>query len=169
MKLLPFCTWLPCLVVFSLCLGCECGAPRRTGRSKRDLVRAREAGGVSPGACGTRLPRGKRSVSGTEQRAGRLQARFSHPGERASTTLSRNSVYFSGRGDQLRLKPSVEVPRGNFTLEMWIKPEGGQRSPSVIAGLLGFTASSTFRCNPDIYRLHCAHATCKLLFVSKNT
>lgn len=167
MKLLPFCTWLPCLLVFSLCLGCECGALRRTGWSKRDLVRAREAGGVSPGACGTRLPRGKRSVSGPERLAGRLHARFSQPGDTASTALGRNSVYFSGR-DQLRLKPSVEVPRGNFTLEMWIKPEGGQRSPSVIAGLLGFTAPSTFRCNPDIYWLHCALATCKLLFVGKN-
>lgn len=147
MKLLPFCTWWPCLLVFSLCLGCECGALRWTGRSKRDLVRAREAGGVSPGACGTRLPRGKRSVSGADRRGGRLHAR--QLGESTSTTLRRNSVYFSGRGDQLRLKPSVEVPRGNFTLEMWIKPEGGQRSPSVIAGLLGFTAPSTFRCNPD--------------------
>lgn len=151
MKLLPFSTWLPCLLVFSLCLGCECGALRRTGRSKRDLVRAREAGGVSPGACGTRLPRGKRSVSGAEWRASRLHAHFSQSGASASITLRRNSVYFSGRGDQLRLKPSVEVPRGNFTLEMWIKPEGGQRSPSVIAGLLGFTAPFTFRCNPDIY------------------
>lgn len=150
MKLLAFCTWLPCLLVFSLCLGCECGALRRTSRS-RDLVRAREAGGVSPGVCGTQLPRGKRSLSGTERRAGRLHTRFSLPGESASTALHRNSVYFSGRGDQLRLKPSVEVPRGNFTMEMWIKPEGGQRSPSVIAGLLGFTAPSTFPCNPDVY------------------
>ncbi|XP_060762886.1 pregnancy-associated plasma protein A, pappalysin 1b isoform X4 [Neoarius graeffei] len=131
MKLLRFCTWLPCLLVLSLCLGCECSALGR----KRDLMRAREAGGVSPGACGTRLPRGKRSVSETEQRVGRLHTRFSQPGESASKALRRNSVYFTGRGDQLRLKPSVEVPRGNFTLEMWIKPEGGQRSPSVIAGL----------------------------------
>lgn len=146
MKLLRFCTWLPCLLVLSLCLGCECSALRR----KRDLMRAREAGGVSPGACGTRLPRGKRSVSETEQRVGCLHTRFSQPGESVSKALRRNSVYFTGRGDQLRLKPSVEVPRGNFTLEMWIKPEGGQRSPSVIAGLLGFTAPSTFRCNPDI-------------------
>lgn len=148
MKLLAFCTWLPYLFAFCLCLGCECGALGRKS-SSRDLVRAREVGGVSPGACGTRLPRGKRSLSGTERRAGRLHAPFSQPGESASTALLHNSVYFSGRGDQLRLKPSVEVPRGNFTLEMWIKPEGGQRSPSVIAGLFGFTAPSTFRCNPD--------------------
>lgn len=167
MKLLAFCTWLPYLLVFSLCLGCECGALGRMSRS-RDLVRAREVGGVSPEACGTRLPRGKRSLSGTERRAGRLHARFSQPGESAGTAFRRNSVYFSGRGDQLRLKPSVEVPRGNFTLEMWIKPEGGQRSPSVIAGLFLFTALSTFRFNPDTYWLHCAHATCMVLFTEKN-
>ncbi|XP_062873923.1 pregnancy-associated plasma protein A, pappalysin 1b [Trichomycterus rosablanca] len=127
MKLLPFCTWLTCFLVVSLCLGCECGALRRTGRSKRDLVRVREAAAaVSRGVCGTRLPRGKRSVSGAERR-------FGQPAE--NQALRRTSVYFSGRGDQMRLKPSVEVPRGNFTLEMWIKPEGGQRSPNVIAGL----------------------------------
>uniref|UniRef100_A0A4W4HRZ7 Sushi domain-containing protein n=1 Tax=Electrophorus electricus TaxID=8005 RepID=A0A4W4HRZ7_ELEEL len=133
MKLLPFCTWLPCLLIFSLCFGSECGTLRRTVRSKRDLVRIREARSTLPGACATRLPRGKRSLPGIDRRSPRLHPRFSVTGE--NTSYRRRTVYFTGRGDQLRLKPSVEVPRGNFTLEMWIKPEGGQRSPTVIAGL----------------------------------
>ncbi|XP_076854279.1 pregnancy-associated plasma protein A, pappalysin 1b [Brachyhypopomus gauderio] len=133
MKLLPFCTWLPCLLVFSLCFGSECGTLRRTVRSNRDLVRIREARSPSPGPCATRLPRGKRSLPGIDRRSPRLHPRFSQTDE--NTSFRRRTVYFTGRGDQLRLKPCVEVPRGNFTLEMWIKPEGGQRSPTVIAGL----------------------------------
>ncbi|XP_017546484.2 pregnancy-associated plasma protein A, pappalysin 1b isoform X2 [Pygocentrus nattereri] len=133
MKLLPLCTWLPCLLLFffGLCpVGRECGAvARRTPRSKRELVRVREAAGSVPGTCGTRLPRGKRSVASVERRAATASA-WENGAERA-----RSSVYFTGRGDQLRLKPSAEVPRGNFTLEIWTKPEGGQRSPTVLAGL----------------------------------
>lgn len=46
------------------------------------------------------------------------------------------SLYFSGRQEQLRLKPSagVELPRDKFSLELWVNPEGGQSSPAVIAG-----------------------------------
>uniref|UniRef100_A0A3Q2YZ81 Pappalysin 2 n=1 Tax=Hippocampus comes TaxID=109280 RepID=A0A3Q2YZ81_HIPCM len=47
------------------------------------------------------------------------------------------SLYFSGRQEQLRLKPSagVELPRDKFSLELWVNPEGGQSSPAVIAGV----------------------------------
>uniref|UniRef100_U3J3E8 Pappalysin-1 n=1 Tax=Anas platyrhynchos platyrhynchos TaxID=8840 RepID=U3J3E8_ANAPP len=41
----------------------------------------------------------------------------------------------SGQGDQLRLKADIELPRDAFTLQVWLKAEGGQRSPAVIAGL----------------------------------
>lgn len=159
MKLLPFCTWLACFLVLSLSLGCQCGAPRRTARSKRDLVRVREAAAVSRGLCGTRLPRGKRSVSGAERRSGQ-------PADN-NQAHRRTSVYFSGRGDQMRLKPSVEVPRGNFTLETWIKPEGGQRSPNVIAGLRGFiAASTTFRRDTLVHRTHTHMHTCTTINTS---
>lgn len=130
MKLLPICTWLLCLLLFIVCLGSECGTTRRIVKSKRDLIRIREARSTFPGPCATRLPRGKRSLPGIDRRSPRLsQAGESSPGRR-------RAVYFTGRGDQLRLKPNAEVPRGNFTLEMWIKPEGGQRSPAVIGGLI---------------------------------
>ncbi|XP_062340727.1 pappalysin-1-like [Osmerus eperlanus] len=133
--------WLPCLVILILCFGSECGTVRRKERSKRDLVRVREARANFPGSCATRLPRGKRSLADVERRVPRQLRLSSH----ADNYPGRGKpVYFTGRGDQLRLKPGVEIPRGNFTLEMWIKPEGGQRSPTVIAGLYDkcFYASS---------------------------
>ncbi|XP_062399782.1 pregnancy-associated plasma protein A, pappalysin 1b [Sardina pilchardus] len=142
MKLLPFCSWLPCLLICIMCLGYECGTRRRGARASRDLVRIREATASSPGPCATRLPRGKRSLPGMSRRSARRYPRSSHAERSPPGRLK--AVYFAGRSDQLRLKPTVEVPRGNFTLEMWIKPEGGQRSPAVIAGLFDkcFYASS---------------------------
>lgn len=124
--------WVSCLVILILCFGSECGTVRRKGRSKRELVRIREAKATIPGACATRLPRGKRSLPGLERRLLRQRRRSSQAEENSPDRGK--AVYFTGRGDQLRLKPGVEIPRGNFTLEMWIKPEGGQRSPTVIAG-----------------------------------
>uniref|UniRef100_A0A3Q3CDN4 Pappalysin-1 n=1 Tax=Haplochromis burtoni TaxID=8153 RepID=A0A3Q3CDN4_HAPBU len=134
--------WVSCLVILILCFGSECGIVRKKGRSKRELVRIREAKATIPGACATRLPRGKRSLPGLERRVLR-QRRRSSQAEGNSPDRGK-AVYFTGRGDQLRLKPGVEIPRGNFTVEMWIKPEGGQRSPTVIAGLYDkcFYASS---------------------------
>lgn len=142
MKLWTF-TWISCLMILILCFGSECGTVRLKGRSKRELVRLREAKATTPGSCATRLPRGKRSVPGVEKRLVRQRRRSSLP-ENNSLERGGKAVYFTGRGDQLRLKPGVEIPRGNFTLEMWIKPEGGQRSPTVIAGLYDkcFYASS---------------------------
>lgn len=127
--------WVSCLVILILCFGSECGTLRLKGRSKRELVRLREARATIPGSCATRLPRGKRSVPGVERRLVRQRRRSFQP-ENNSLERGAKAVYFTGRGDQLRLKPGVEIPRGNFTLEMWIKPEGGQRSPTVIAGTL---------------------------------
>lgn len=128
MKLLTSLPWLACLVAFILSCGSECGIVRGKARSKRDLVRMREAKATFPGACATRLPRGKRSLPGMERRSPRQS--------QAGSSGRHKAVYFTGRGDQLRLKPGVEIPRGNFTLEMWIKPDGGQRSPAIIAGRL---------------------------------
>lgn len=132
--------WVSCLVILILCFGSECGIVRKKGRSKRELVRIREAKATIPGACATRLPRGKRSLPGLERRVLR-QRRRSSQAEGNSPDRGK-AVYFTGRGDQLRLKPGVEIPRGNFTVEMWIKPEGGQRSPTVIAGRLLYSTSS---------------------------
>lgn len=55
-------------------------------------------------------------------------------------------LYFSGRRERLLLRPEVlaEIPREAFTVEAWVKPEGGQSNPAIIAGntpLLGFLCS----------------------------
>uniref|UniRef100_A0A671KJD7 Pappalysin-1 n=1 Tax=Sinocyclocheilus anshuiensis TaxID=1608454 RepID=A0A671KJD7_9TELE len=136
-------TFLQCLaILLVLCVGSDCGTVLRKTRSKRELVKIREAKAVFPGACATRLPRGKRSLPALDRRLPR-QRRRSSPAEDASSSRGK-AVYFTGRGDQLRLKSGVDIPKGNFTLQMWVKAEGGQRSPTVIAGLFDkcFYASS---------------------------
>ncbi|XP_014638741.1 PREDICTED: pappalysin-2-like [Ceratotherium simum simum] len=46
-------------------------------------------------------------------------------------------LYFSGRRERLLLRPEVlaEIPREEFTVEAWVKPEGGQNNPAIIAGV----------------------------------
>ncbi|XP_074859422.1 pappalysin-2 [Carettochelys insculpta] len=48
-----------------------------------------------------------------------------------------SALYFSGSREQLLVRPEVlpEVPRGQFTMEVWVKPEGGQSNPAIIAGV----------------------------------
>lgn len=58
-------------------------------------------------------------------------------------------LYFSGRRERLLLRPEVlaEIPREAFTVEAWVKPEGGQNNPAVIAGnnpFLGLLWSSGY-------------------------
>ncbi|XP_015674005.1 pappalysin-2 [Protobothrops mucrosquamatus] len=47
------------------------------------------------------------------------------------------ALYFSGRAAQLLLRPGAlaELPRGEFTIEAWVKPEGGQSNPAIVAGV----------------------------------
>nr|XP_034979470.1 pappalysin-2 [Zootoca vivipara] len=47
------------------------------------------------------------------------------------------ALYFSGRREQLLLRPGVvaELPRLEFTVEAWLKPEGGQSNPAIVAGV----------------------------------
>lgn len=45
-------------------------------------------------------------------------------------------LYFSGKRERLLLRPEVlaEIPREAFTVEVWVRPEGGQSNPAIIAG-----------------------------------
>ncbi|XP_066517075.1 pregnancy-associated plasma protein A, pappalysin 1a [Hoplias malabaricus] len=136
---MKLCAVLQCLALCA-CV-CVCALHPRVSRDVARGRRAAVAAALSSqtGACGTRLPRGKRSLPGHE----RSRRRGSEP--RAHEQRQRgHAVSFGGRGDQLRLRPAVELPRGNFTLSMWLKPEGGQRPRAVIAGLFDkcFYASS---------------------------
>uniref|UniRef100_A0A3B4FZG4 Pappalysin 2 n=1 Tax=Pundamilia nyererei TaxID=303518 RepID=A0A3B4FZG4_9CICH len=47
------------------------------------------------------------------------------------------ALYFNGRREQLKVKlpAGVELPRATFSLELWVKAEGGQSNPAVIAGV----------------------------------
>ncbi|XP_032771524.1 pappalysin-2 [Rattus rattus] len=46
-------------------------------------------------------------------------------------------LYFSGKRERLLLRPEVlaEIPREAFTVEAWVRPEGGQSNPAIIAGV----------------------------------
>ncbi|KAM6948741.1 LOW QUALITY PROTEIN: pappalysin-2 [Aplochiton taeniatus] len=48
-----------------------------------------------------------------------------------------SALYFHGRQEQLKVKPGaeVELPRASFSVELWVRPEGGQSNPAVIAGV----------------------------------
>lgn len=50
------------------------------------------------------------------------------------------AVYFSGQAEQLKVNPAlgIELPHSRFTLELWVKPEGGQNNPAIIAGGCAF-------------------------------
>lgn len=45
-------------------------------------------------------------------------------------------LYFTGKRERLLLRPEVlaEIPREAFTVEAWVRPEGGQSNPAIIAG-----------------------------------
>ncbi|XP_066537403.1 pappalysin-2 [Hoplias malabaricus] len=47
------------------------------------------------------------------------------------------ALYFSGKKEQLKVNPAVamELPSSRFTLELWVKPDGGQHNPAIIAGV----------------------------------
>ncbi|EHB09018.1 Pappalysin-2 [Heterocephalus glaber] len=46
-------------------------------------------------------------------------------------------LYFSGRRERLLLRPELlaDIPREAFTVEAWVRPEGGQNNPAIIAGV----------------------------------
>ncbi|EDL39353.1 mCG123708 [Mus musculus] len=46
-------------------------------------------------------------------------------------------LYFTGKRERLLLRPEVlaEIPREAFTVEAWVRPEGGQSNPAIIAGV----------------------------------
>ncbi|XP_038156424.1 pappalysin-2 [Cyprinodon tularosa] len=47
------------------------------------------------------------------------------------------ALYFKGHREQLKVKlaQGVELPRDKFSVELWVKAEGGQSNPAVIAGV----------------------------------
>ncbi|KAL4219280.1 hypothetical protein ACF0H5_021861 [Mactra antiquata] len=73
------------------------------------------------------------SVHG-ENRILQRHPRSVSPGSESSF---RSSLYFHGNKEMLKLKPSIDdiiLPNEEFTLQMWIKPEGGQYRRTPIVG-----------------------------------
>ncbi|RXM37106.1 Pappalysin-2 [Acipenser ruthenus] len=58
------------------------------------------------------------------------------PGSSAGSQRHLTTMYFSGKKEQVKLHPASELqlPRSEFTVELWVKPEGGQNNPAIIAG-----------------------------------
>lgn len=122
------------LLCTALASGAECGTDERSRRARRAARHRRPLRAAAPGTCATRSARGRRSAAGLEPGHGpRRRQQREVKGDEESLTPSR-ALYFSGQGDQLRLKADVELPRDAFTLQVWLNAEGGQRSPAVIAG-----------------------------------
>ncbi|KAJ8011954.1 hypothetical protein DPEC_G00063680 [Dallia pectoralis] len=48
-----------------------------------------------------------------------------------------SALYFNGQKDQLRVNSAagIELPRAEFSIKLWVKPEGGQMNPAIIAGV----------------------------------
>ncbi len=52
----------------------------------------------------------------------------------ASNPAQELSGYFKGSGEVLRYTGRVAIPREEFTVQVWVKPEGGQDVPVSILG-----------------------------------
>ncbi|CAN0223870.1 unnamed protein product [Bubo scandiacus] len=100
-------------------------APPGSGRPRGRRPRGAGGGGEEPGG----------EADGQVRREG-LRGREpqvpSPPRERRLPAL-----YFSGGREQLAARPEAlpDIPREEFTLEVWVKAEGGQSNPAIIAGV----------------------------------
>ena len=47
-----------------------------------------------------------------------------------------SAIYFRGKGDSLLLRPEVEIeiPQNAFSVEFWMRPEGGQHQRVAVVG-----------------------------------
>lgn len=138
-------SWVLHLGLLSAALGCGLAErPRRARRDPRAGRSPRPAAG--PATCATRAARGRRASPPPPPPPGgaweavrvprRRQQREARGAAEEPSPPSR-ALYFSGRGEQLRLRADLELPRDAFTLQVWLRAEGGQRSPAVITGRQG--------------------------------
>lgn len=131
--------------------GCGMEAPSRRAAPPHHPYGLYPQGPAAHGALGAASPRGRRprgargggeepegeadgrgrGRSRGERRRGREPQVPEPPRERPLPAL-----YFSGGREQLaaRAEALPAVPREEFTLELWVKAEGGQNKPAIIAG-----------------------------------
>ncbi|XP_022085118.1 pappalysin-1-like [Acanthaster planci] len=68
-----------------------------------------------------------------------LSKKSEHRREQRDVPSTGSAVYFTGNADALRYQLSqdqIQFPRMEFSVALWVKPAGGQKSPAVIIGLL---------------------------------
>ena len=140
-------SWVLRLGLLSAALGCGLAErPRRARRDPRAGRPPRPAAG--PATCATRAARGRRASPppppppppGGAWEAVRVPRRRQQRETRGAAeepSPPSRALYFSGRGEQLRLRADLELPRDAFTLQVWLRAEGGQSSPAVITGRRG--------------------------------
>ncbi|XP_075040806.1 pappalysin-1 [Mixophyes fleayi] len=121
------------LLYAALANASKCGTDERSQRARKTARKTRSVRSVQEGSCATSLARGRRSLSSIEHL--RVHHHQREAKEGAGSMAPGKALYFTGHGDQLRLKAGNELPRDTFTLQVWLRAEGGQRSPAVIAGL----------------------------------
>lgn len=134
----------------------------RFARSLHGTFRYEEEGNSSRGKVspdssadsrGLQVLHGLQQGDGDQRSSATVTEDFSGEVEEADTTARVNTggwgspvprvppswmtaLYFNGRREQLKVKldAGLELPRATFSLELWVKPEGGQSNPAVIAG-----------------------------------
>lgn len=116
----------------------QCGMEERSQRARRTVPESRSLRSAPEGSCATSLARGRRSLTSLEHLRLHHHHRHHHRREghegAAESMPPGRALYFTGHGDQLRLKAGNELPGDTFTLQVWLRAEGGQRSPAIIAG-----------------------------------
>ncbi|KAM8934565.1 pappalysin-1 [Pelodytes ibericus] len=127
---------LPCgLLCVAWANASECGKDEHLRRAQRSVRKPRTLHTVPEGSCAISLARGKRSSGGMEHLSVPQRRNQRDAKEDIGPMAPGKALYFTGQGDQLRLKAGKELPRDMFTLQVWLRAEGGQRSPAIIAGL----------------------------------
>lgn len=112
---------------------------RRVARSLTDIQN--KPAKVPEGKKHARVPRSDYSAE-SEEFSGEREGLQSAPGDlwRADAhdvpAKWMTALYFRGQAERLKVNPEfdIDLPRSRFTLELWVKPEGGQNNPAIIAG-----------------------------------
>lgn len=129
--------------------GCGMKAPSRRAAPPHHPYGLYPQGPAAHGALGASTSRGRRprgARGGEEEPEGEADGRGRGRGERRRGREPQvpdpvrerplPALYFSGGREQLaaRAEALPAVPREEFTLELWVKAEGGQNNPAIIAG-----------------------------------
>ncbi|XP_051649465.1 pappalysin-2 [Manacus candei] len=127
--------------------GCGMEAPSRRAAPPHHPLGLYPQG---PAALGAAPPRGRRprgagaggdepggEAGGRERGRGRGERRRGREPQVPGSPRELPALYFSGGREQLaaRAEALPAVPREEFTLELWVKAEGGQSNPAIIAGV----------------------------------